>query len=117
MLHELDRIDKHRLVHSTMTSFSGTTWDFQRATNVRAIGPGLIQSLSGPIETDTPIARIYGIHPIGPSTEVHVEIHPSIGIAFAQGTPCVEGEPVMQTLSTIYNYVTGTVLNALRQFV
>jgi hypothetical protein len=112
-LHELDRISKHRLLHTTVAAFYGTTWETRRFTNVRCIGPGMIVSLSGAIETDTPISRIYGIHPIDPDAEMHVEIQPAIDVAFAPGTPDVENEPVLKTLASLYDYIVTDVLPPL----
>ena len=116
VLHDLDRISKHRLLHTTVAAFYGTTWDIQRFRNVRCIGPGMVVSLAGRIETDTPISRIYGIHPIDPNAEVHVEIQPAIDIAFAPGTPGVDGEPVLSTLANLYGYIVTDVLPPLLGF-
>jgi hypothetical protein len=47
ILHELDRVNKHRLLHTTVAHGTGFTLDPQRCRNLR-IGPGVIESLGGP---------------------------------------------------------------------
>ena len=116
VLHELDRVNKHRLLHSTVATFAGTLWDIPQFRNIRCIGPGFTESLDGSIGTDTPISRICGIHPIDANAEMHVEIHPALQIAFAQGTPCVEQEAVVPTLLAIHTHIATEILPNLTGF-
>jgi hypothetical protein len=116
IMHELDRINKHRLLHTTVAAFYGTEWHTAGFTNVRCVGPGMIVSLGGTIETDTPIGRIYGIHPIDPDVEMYVEIQPAIDIAFAPGTPSVENVSVLKSLQNLYGYIATEVLPPLGGF-
>jgi hypothetical protein len=121
VLHELDRINKHRLLHTTVASFSGTVWgvpfNASNSSNVQAAGPGFLQSLEGTIETDTPIARIYGIiRPIDPSAEMHVEINPALDVAFGSRVPIAGGEPVSKVLWSIHEHIGRAVLPRLMKF-
>jgi hypothetical protein len=109
-LYELDRVSKHRLLHTAVAGHTGMLWDTQAFRNIRCIGPGLIHSFGGYVETDTPIGRIFGIHPIDPGAEMHVEIGPAMGIAFSQDTPVYAAEPVLESLGTIYQHIVDVVL-------
>ena len=80
------------------------------------VGPGLIQVLSGRIETDTPIGRIYGVHPIDPSRDMHVEIGPATRIAFSEDTPAIAGADVVESLGAIYTYIRDGVLPVLAPY-
>jgi hypothetical protein len=114
-LQELDRISKHRLLHTGVGGFAGTTWHRDGFHNVRCIGPGLIQSFAGAIETDTPISRIYGVHPVDPSAEMRVEINPAIDIVLGEETSYA-GDPVLRTLSLIQAHIVSTVVPTLTPF-
>jgi hypothetical protein len=122
ILHVLDRIDKHRLVHTASAASAGILWHIagdnheRGPKDVRCIGPGLIRSFGGPVGTDTPISDIWGIHPIDPSADVDMEIDPAPEIAFAPDTPIVGRKLVMVTLAELYNYVAGTVIPALAPY-
>jgi len=116
ILHDLDRINKHRLLHTTVASFAGTLWNIHAFQNIHAIGPGLITSYAGTVETDTPIGRIHGIHPVDPNAEMHVEIHPSADIAFSSQATVPEGQPVLATIGMIYEHIRTEVLPPLVPF-
>jgi hypothetical protein len=116
ILHDLDRVSKHRLLHTGVASFAGTLWDLERFTNVRCLGPGLIQSFGGAVQTDTPIGRIIGIHPIDPSTEMHVGINPAMDVAFGDQAPVSVGQPVLATSNAIYMHIRDFVLPPLARF-
>jgi hypothetical protein len=116
VLHDLDRISKHRLLHTTAAHFQGITLNPSKSVNVASIAAGQIISLSGPVETDTPIGTFPPITPIDPSLDVHMEIQPAMDIAFGKGTSSAEEEPVLETLYSLYTYVGGTVIPALAHF-
>jgi hypothetical protein len=101
LLHDLDRISKHRLLHTTVGLSTATVWDRTRTTNIRLIGPGLIQVLTGPVEADTPIGRVYGLHPIDPSLDMHMEISPSLVVALSEQASIPAAAPVVELLGTI----------------
>jgi hypothetical protein len=111
-LHDLDRIDKHRLLHTTVAASFGTLLDPGASRNVRCIGPGFMRVFRGIVETETPIALIYGIHPIDPSSEVHVEIRPALDIGL-EVQSIATGMPLMRLLTDFYTYIDGTVLRTL----
>lgn len=113
LLHELDRIDKHRLLHTTVAGFLGTIWDINNFRNVRCIGPGLIQSFSGTIETDTPISRIYGVRPLVLNADVHMEIRPALDVVLSPQNPTGGGAPLVSLLTKIYIHVTEVVVPTL----
>jgi hypothetical protein len=116
ILHELDRFSKHRLLHATVASFHGTKWVIPAFRNIRAIGPGLIETYGGTIETETPISQIFGIHPIGPAADMHVEINPALDVAFSASAPAAAADPVLTTLGNIYAHIRDEVLSRLTPF-
>jgi hypothetical protein len=116
VLHDLARINRHRLLHTTVASFSGIGIDLGRSINVGTVFPGTIRSLGGTVETDTPIAEFPPIGPVNPSQPMHVEIQPRLDVAFAQETPGVEEESVVETLYGLYTYVRGDVISALTPY-
>jgi len=114
-LQELDRIGKHRLLHTGAGGFDGTMWHTDGFRNVRCIGPGLIQSHGGTVETETPISRIYGIHPVDPNAEMHVKISPVIDVVLGEET-FYAGEPVRRTLGVIHAHIVNVVVPTLTPF-
>jgi hypothetical protein len=114
VLHELDRINKHRLLHSVVASFEGFT--FEPIKSNATFGPGSIESLAGTVEDGAPVARIYGIAAADPSIEVHVEAGTPVGIAFASDTPCVAGKDVLDSLAGIDAYISEAVAPALADY-
>lgn len=116
MLHDLDRTNKHRLLHTTVAAFEGTLWDINEFANIRAIGPGVVQSLGGSLDTENVIGRIYGLHPVDPRTEMHVKIIPALDVAFSRQAPAAPGASVVGTLSSIQTYLTDTVIPTLAPF-
>jgi hypothetical protein len=116
VLHELDRINKHRLLHTCAAVPTGTRWDVMNFVNVRQMGPGIVEIFGVPIETDTPIVRIWGLHPVAPERQMDVDIRPALRIAFGLQTSVVPAEPVVETLSNLLTYIRSTVLPPLVKF-
>jgi hypothetical protein len=116
VLHDLDRASKHRLLHTTVAAHEGMLWGIAEFRNVRCLGPGMIESYGGPVETDTPIGRIIGIHPIDADTQMHVEINPAPSIAFSDEAPAGAEEPVLAILQGIRTYIDTDVLPLLVGF-
>jgi hypothetical protein len=114
-LHEFDRINKHRLLHPVVAFSENTGLSPFGCRNV-AFGPGLIEPVHGPVTTDTLIGRAYGIHPVDPKAEIEVAFAPDLDVAFSESAPAAQGERVVETLSTIYDYIVGTVLPALTHY-
>jgi hypothetical protein len=113
-LNELDRINKHRLLHVAIAHGAGFLLDTRKSSNY-VLGPGLIESLAGPITTDTPIARV-PVRTANYNAPMHLEIQPALEVAFGQGTPEVEYEAVMPVLIAIYNRVVVDVVPPLAAF-
>lgn len=117
VLHELDRVSKHRLLHTAVATSRSTIWNWEAFRNVRGIGPGIIQTLRGPVETDTPIGRIYGVHVVDPEAEVHVEIHPSLSVTFDGSTaPFLAGSPISAKMWLLHEEVWWGAIQTLSPF-
>lgn len=123
ILHELDRVNKHRLLHSTVAHTEGFTLNPSGCVNLASFGPpqgesGMIESLNTPVETDTPICRLRNmrLNPSDPSRNVHMEIQPALQVAFGQGTPVVQYKSVYRTLSEVYMHIRGSVVPALTSY-
>lgn len=115
-LHELDRIDKHRFLHTAMTYSIGAGWTPTETVNLRAFGPGFITVFAGPVERGAPVIRIGGVHLADPHCDVHVEVNPAFNVVFGPQTPVVREQPVLQTAATIYNHITANAVPSLSQF-
>jgi hypothetical protein len=50
-LHELDRVNKHRLLQITAAYMGGFVMDPNKSVNA-ILGPGIMEILEGPITTD-----------------------------------------------------------------
>jgi hypothetical protein len=118
ILHELDRFNKHRLLHPAIAFNVTANWliNMDQPTNIHVLGPGVLQFWTGSVETDTPVARIYGLHPLDPDREMHMDIRPEIDIGFTADAPAAADMPVGAVLGGIYNYIIGDVLAALFKF-
>lgn len=114
VVRELDRISKHRLLHTIGAGSKGLTID-QRRSNA-SFGPGVVESFGGAVDTDTPIGRFPNVRAADPSRPMHLEISPALCIAFAAGTPCVSEESVYGKLSNLYFYIGSEVFPALERF-
>jgi hypothetical protein len=120
-IHELNRIDKHRLLHSTATNQSGTqvrvpsAWStaFQRG----EIPSGAIESKGGEIKGRTEVAGwAWPIDAPLPVDPAEVGWGPALELTFDEGVPLVGGERVIATLGELYNYVVTDVLPPLVGF-
>jgi hypothetical protein len=115
-LHELDRIDKHRFLHTAVTYSVSAGWRPIQSVNLRAIGPGFITAYAGPVERGAPVVRIGGIHLADAHSDVHMEVNPAFNVVFSTQAPAVGEKPVLQTAATIYNHIGTNVMPALSQF-
>jgi hypothetical protein len=116
VLHELDRINKHRLLHAVAAGNVGIGMRVEPGITNAIFGPGVVESMGSLVDTDTPVARFPNVRASDPSREVHMEITPALCVAFADTTPCVASEPVYKTLTDLYFYVGSTVFDALEPF-
>ncbi len=115
LLHDLDRINKHRLLHPVIAFSTGLLLNPSRSRNV-ALGPGTIEVCGGIVEQDTQIARLPA-RPAVRGEKMYVEVDAALEVAFERGVPGVELQPVMEVLTGIYNYIVTEVLPALAPFV
>lgn len=113
-LNELGRIDKHRFLCPVAYHFSGASIDVSRSMNA-IIGPGIMQTFEGAIETDTVILR-YPARAVDVSLPMHVDFKPVISIAFPYGSAAAN-EDVVRSLGAIYNHVVQRVLPPLMPFI
>lgn len=79
-------------------------------------GPGALEVFGGPIETDTPVARIPHARPADPGRKMDVEVSPALFIAFAPRTPGVEGQSVLKVFTDLYVYAQLEVVRPLGAF-
>jgi hypothetical protein len=114
ILHELDRINKHRLLHFVVAAFDGVGINTRTSRNVQ-INPGLFESNGGAIGTDTIVARI-PLGPIDPTKEMLAEVKPAFFIALTQIPGGVQNISALSVLENIFNYVYGSVLPPLTPF-
>jgi hypothetical protein len=116
LLHDLDRIDKHRFLHTVAAYSIAAGWRPTECVNLQAFGPGFIEVFSGPVESGAPVARIGGVHLAEPGRDMHVEINPAVNVVFSPETPSVGEQPVMESVAAIFNYVVMDVIPKLAAF-
>ena len=115
-LNELSRIDKHRLVYTTLLSRGGGVFGSGgegRVYDIRLLGGGLGGGPSG-IEHTAEIVR-YRAEPLQPGGKVHVQFAFGFDIAFGQGSPKY-GERVPPTLAALINYIIDKVIPPLAPY-
>lgn len=113
MLHQLSRIDKHRLLHPVVSYSGGVLMDPELIFNA-VIGPGTISVKGGLITTETVIVR-YPAQPVDPRLKMKVDFQPALEITFPDGSVAAR-QNVISTLAEIYNYVANEVLPRLDFF-
>ena len=116
ILHDLDRINKHRYLHVSTAYGLGALWQPTETRNLRAFGPGMLRSYSGRVESGAPVMRILGIHLADPSQDVYVEVHPAVDVVFSAETPTVGERPVIETVALLYNHVAVEVIPSLSKY-
>ncbi len=123
ILHDLDRINKHRLVPVVVAYSSGLTTSFFVGDAASHIGRFHFEPVeghlgmrlfSGPIETDTKIATTMLV-PNKPGDYVGMDNSPMFEIRFAPGT-VVNDDGVEQILDSIYRFITRDVLPKVTPF-
>jgi len=106
LLHELSRIDKHRLPHLTLFAHVSTGFGADNAfVESMAITGG------GAIEHSAELAQ-YRARPINPSKKMDMDFSFEFNIAFAQGPPAY-GEAAIPLLTSLRNYIIDEVLSPL----
>lgn len=116
LLHDLDRISKHRLLHPVIASSHGVGIDTRLSINVQ-IAPGTIEVFRTVTMSQAymPIAS-FPFAPVDPSQAMKVYVIPALVIAFDQDVPGVQFEPVVDVLTRIYNFILTDVLPKLEPF-
>jgi hypothetical protein len=107
-LHQLDRISKHRLLHTVVAFVEDAGFSLTRSKNFSGAAyptpyPGIVQN-----ERETKVASIAG----GPmwDEEMVVVIKPTLSVCFAPDTPDADTAPVVPLLADVYAYITDNVL-------
>ncbi len=120
-IHELNRIDKHRLLHSTATNQSGTgvrvpsVWG--RAFQAGMTPSGVIEAKSGEIHGRTEVAGWpWPVEVPLPANPADIGWGPTLQLTFEKSVPLVGGQAVIPTLGALYNYVVTDVLTPLVGF-
>jgi hypothetical protein len=110
-LHELSRIDKHRLVHVVAAAFNGVAMVMHPDSNYR-VGPGQLISNTAVVEGRTLVGSI-PVEAIDPKKSVRVEVTTLLKPAFGLSVPLVAGEPVIAMLGAIDKHIYDRVLKPL----
>jgi hypothetical protein len=116
-LHELSRVDKHRLLHVTLLGQHEAAFSPRRntTTNNVTFGGGAIEPF-GPGAVDGTELISYQATPINPSDKMGVYFQFGFCIAFGQASPISAGEPVLRRLWTFRSYIVDTVLPLLTPY-
>jgi len=117
-LHELSRVDKHRLLHVTLLGQNETVFGSSGVNTVvedvkfggRAIEP------FGPNAIDGTELVSYRATPVDPSKKMNVYLQFVFGIAFGQGSPVSAGESVLGRLSTLRDHIANRVIPPLTPY-
>jgi len=117
-LQELNRLDKHRLLHLLAASAGAVTIDFAHMKNVAALtGPSSVVNIPGPVDGRTKVNRwLVTPTPIDPNKEMYMHFPPSLCILFDPLTPVVGGKDVLLTLTAIHHHMVAAVFAPLQPF-
>jgi hypothetical protein len=108
VIHELDRIDKHRRVHLTAYAIAGTELTVPGDQPINFLHIDHVGGYSGPVQDGTEVARYR-------SGNTKVEVNVTREIALPQGGPA-ENEVVGATLQRLRNYVRDEIVPLLTPF-
>jgi hypothetical protein len=118
-LHELNRLDKHRVLHVIAASVEGFSWTPGDAENVSlTVVRGFLQGVANPVEGRTQVARWRSdtFDPIDPDKDMRMNFRPTLHVGFAPTTPVVGGAPVLDVLREIDDHIVSDVLPPLVGF-
>ena len=104
ILHDLDRLDKHRLVHLTALLLAGSHMGF----GTFIVGEHMAGRLGHTPEGGTILGRVRP----DPGFPSKMNLAPEYQIVFDQGGVC-DGRPVVALLGDIRDYIIDTVLTQL----
>lgn len=114
-LYDLARIDRHRLLHVTVAANVGVALDPNDHRNLRGFAPGGFDIAGADLEHRTKVFETIAV-PINPKADVYVNVQPVIKVVFGRETPNVGGQPVIQPLGQIYEYVVNDVVLPLAKY-
>jgi hypothetical protein len=121
-LHELDRVNKHRLLHTVVAASKGwqiTIPGWRRPNPVPmeqlVMGEGTTVIKGGVVDKDTDIGS-FPLRPDRTLDDVKRQMNAALVVAFGDTIPDLELEPVLDTVASVYNYVASKVFPALRPF-
>jgi hypothetical protein len=118
-LHELNRLDKHRLLHVIAAVSEGMTWTPSEAVNIAEMkGPGYITPLDASLDEGRVQVARWTLQPIPivPGREMRVNFFPTIHVRFDSATPLVGGAAVLGILGEVRDYIVSEVLPPLAFF-
>ncbi len=113
-LHTLDRINKHRLLHTVVSFAENAGLSLNHSDNVSG-GPPF--PYPGVVD-DQKETRVAGMvaRAINPDREMVVVVKPTLSICFAPEVPDLGTAPVLDILADIYFYITDKVSPPLQAF-
>ncbi|MDQ4043816.1 MAG: hypothetical protein M3118_08375 [Actinomycetota bacterium] len=116
-LHELSRVDKHRLLNVTLLGMHESVFGGHGniITNDVTFGGGAIEPFGSGAVDGTELVS-YRATPIDPSDKMGVYFQFGFGIAFGQASPVSAGEPVLRRLRTLRDYTVNTVIPLLAPY-
>jgi hypothetical protein len=115
-LQELNRIDKHRVLHVIAAAVEGFSWTPMYSENVNLhLTKGFLGGVVGPVKGRTQVARWRSdtFEPIDPAKEMHVNFRPNLRIAFDAKTPLVGDQPVIDILREVEQHIVSSVVPPL----
>ena len=120
-LHELNRIDKHRVLHVVTRAMEGSLLDLAGAKNLASLGTAdgsewTLRSGGEIMPEGRALVARWAAVPIDPAKPMHVGFKPVLGVSFAPGTPLVADTPVLEVLGEIRDHIMSAVLPPLVGF-
>ena len=122
-LNELDRINKHRLLHTVATA--NIAWQIaipgkhpgrdRVLPEDLVMAEGVTEIKRCSVETDTEIGS-FALRTDRTLKDAEQQIGPTFAVAFGSTVPDLEFEPVLDVLGSVHNYVAIEVFPALRPF-
>jgi hypothetical protein len=115
ILHDLDRINKHRLLHTVVAHNDGVVLHEDTSSNVRILA-GQARVYACVVETDTVIARIPPVVPIDSDYEIYLDVRPMLNVALGDQLPGLEFVPIDRLLRRVWDFVHAEVVAPLERF-
>lgn len=113
-LHELSRIDKHRLLHVVVADFDGVAIVPAPGQDVH-IGPGVVVANAAVVKGRTFVASLPLVG-LTPAQQVNMKGLAPLKVAFGKGVPLVGGQAILPALGAIYDHIQQRVIPLLAPF-